>query len=311
MNKTILITGGAGFIGSNLIDLLIKNDNFHIICIDNFFTGKMKNIEKFINKSNFTLINQDIIDTINIDRDINEIYHLACPASPPKYQIDPTYTLKINFIGTMNILELAVKKKSKILFTSTSEIYGEPLVSPQNENYRGNVNTIGIRSCYDEGKRISETLMMDYHKKYNIEIRIARIFNTYGPNMDKYDGRVVTNFIRQMLNKEDITVYGNGNQTRCFCYVDDTVNGLFKLMNSNYNLPVNIGNENEISISSLIHTLISIIKSKSRITYHPLPSDDPTNRKPDISLAKKILDWEPKINLINGLIKTIDFIKNN
>lgn len=311
MNKTILITGGAGFIGSNLIDLLIKNDNFHIICIDNFFTGKMKNIEKFINKSNFTLINQDIIDTINIDRDINEIYHLACPASPPKYQIDPTYTLKINFIGTMNILELAVKKKSKILFTSTSEIYGEPLVSPQNENYRGNVNTIGIRSCYDEGKRISETLMMDYHKKYNIEIRIARIFNTYGPNMDKYDGRVVTNFIRQMLNKEDITVYGNGNQTRCFCYVDDTVNGLFKLMNSNYNLPVNIGNENEISIYSLIHTLISIIKSKSRITYHPLPSDDPTNRKPDISLAKKILDWEPKINLINGLIKTIDFIKNN
>ena len=305
MNKTILITGGAGFIGSNLIDLLIKNDNFHIICIDNFFTGKMKNIEKFINKSNFTLINQDIIDTINIDRDIDEIYHLACPASHPKYQIDPTYTLKINFIGTMNVLELAVKKKSKILLTSTSEIYGEPLISPQNENYRGNVNTIGIRSCYDEGKRISETLIMDYHKKYNIEIRIARIFNTYGPNMDKYDGRVVTNFIRQMLNKEDITVYGNGNQTRCFCYVDDTVNGLFKLMNSNYNLPVNIGNENEISISSLIHILISMIKSKSRITYHPLPSDDPTNRKPDISLAKKILDWEPKINLRDGLIKPL------
>ena len=310
MNKTILITGGAGFIGSNLIDLLIKNDNFHIICIDNFFTGKIKNNKKFINKINFIFINQDIIDTINIDRDIDEIYHLACPASPPKYQIDPTYTLKINFIGTMNVLELAVKK-SKILLTSTSEIYGEPLISPQNENYRGNVNTIGIRSCYDEGKRISETLIMDYHKKYNIEIRIARIFNTYGPNMDKYDGRVVTNFIRQMLNKEDITVYGNGNQTRCFCYVDDTVNGLFKLMNSNYNLPVNIGNENEISISSLIHILISMIKSKSRITYHPLPSDDPTNRKPDISLAKKILDWEPKINLRDGLIKTINFIKNN
>jgi UDP-glucuronate decarboxylase len=311
MNKTILITGGAGFIGSNLIELLIKNDNFHIICLDNFFTGKMENIEKFINKNNFTLINQDIIDPINIDRDINEIYHLACPASPPKYQIDPVYTLKINFIGTMNLLELAVKKKSKILFTSTSEIYGEPLVSPQNENYRGNVNTIGIRSCYDEGKRISETLMMDYHKKYNIEIRIARIFNTYGPNMDKYDGRVVTNFIRQMLNKEDITVYGNGNQTRCFCYVDDTVNGLFKLMNSNYNLPINIGNENEITVSTLIHKLLRIIKSKSRITYHPLPSDDPTNRKPDISLAKKILNWKPTTTLENGLIRTIDFIKNN
>ena len=311
MNKTILITGGAGFIGSNLIELLIKNDNFHIICLDNFFTGKMENIEKFINKNNFTLINQDIIDPINIDRDINEIYHLACPASPPKYQIDPVYTLKINFIGTMNLLELAVKKKAKILFTSTSEIYGEPLISPQNENYRGNVNTIGIRSCYDEGKRISETLMMDYHKKYNIEIRIARIFNTYGPNMDKYDGRVVTNFIRQMLNKEDITVYGNGNQTRCFCYVDDTVDGLFKLMNSNYNLPINIGNENEITVSTLIHKLLRIIKSKSRITYHPLPSDDPTNRKPDITLAKKILNWEPSTTLENGLIRTIDFIKNN
>ena len=311
MNKTILITGGAGFIGSNLIELLIKNDNFHIICLDNFFTGKMENIEKFINKNNFTLINQDIIDPINIDRDINEIYHLACPASPPKYQIDPVYTLKINFIGTMNLLELAVKKKAKILFTSTSEIYGEPLISPQNENYRGNVNTIGIRSCYDEGKRISETLMMDYHKKYNIEIRIARIFNTYGPNMDKYDGRVVTNFIRQMLNKEDITVYGNGNQTRCFCYVDDTVDGLFKLMNSNYNLPINIGNENEITVSTLIHKLLRIIKSKSRITYHPLPSDDPTNRKPDITLAKKILNWEPSTTLENGLIRTIDFINNN
>lgn len=311
MNKTILITGGAGFIGSNLIELLIKNDNFHIICLDNFFTGKMENIEKFINKNNFTLINQDIIDPINIDRDINEIYHLACPASPPKYQIDPVYTLKINFIGTMNLLDFAVKKKAKILFTSTSEIYGEPLVSPQNENYRGNVNTIGIRSCYDEGKRISETLMMDYHKKYNIEIRIARIFNTYGPNMDKYDGRVVTNFIRQMLNKEDITVYGNGNQTRCFCYVDDTVDGLFKLMNSNYNLPINIGNENEITVSTLIHKLLRIIKSKSRITYHPLPSDDPTNRKPDITLAKKILNWKPSTTLENGLIRTIDFIKNN
>ena len=311
MNKTILITGGAGFIGSNLIELLIKNDNFHIICLDNFFTGKMENIEKFINKNNFTLINQDIIDPINIDRDINEIYHLACPASPPKYQIDPVYTLKINFIGTMNLLDFAVKKKAKILFTSTSEIYGEPLVSPQNENYRGNVNTIGIRSCYDEGKRISETLIMDYHKKYNIEIRIARIFNTYGPNMDKYDGRVVTNFIRQMLNKEDITVYGNGNQTRCFCYVDDTVDGLFKLMNSNYNLPINIGNENEITVSTLIHKLLRIIKSKSRITYHPLPSDDPTNRKPDITLAKKILNWKPSTTLENGLIRTIDFIKNN
>ena len=309
--KTILIAGGCGFIGSNMCIRLLKEGN-RVICLDNLFTGKMNNIESLLNDKNFTFINHDITTPIIIEENIDEIYHFACPASPPKYQIDPIYTCKVNFIGTMNLLELAKKNNCKILLSSTSEVYGEPELSPQKENYRGNVNTIGIRSCYDEGKRISETLMMDYHRQYNIDIRIVRIFNTYGPNMDKYDGRVITNFIRQILKNEDITLYGEGNQTRSFCYIDDQIEGLIRLMNSNYNYPINIGNPNELTVKQLALTLIKLIntESKSKIIYLPLPSDDPTNRKPDISLAKEILNWEPKINLEEGLIKTIKYIKN-
>tara|TARA_B100000886_G_scaffold212517_1_gene147247 strand:+ start:4277 stop:5209 length:933 start_codon:yes stop_codon:yes gene_type:complete len=310
MTKTIAIAGGAGFIGSNLCNKLIENNR--IICIDNLFTGRMENINHHLNKKNFKFINHDIINPINIDDEcIDEIYHLACPASPPKYQIDPIYTLTINFLGTMNLLELAKKHNSKILLSSTSEIYGEPLESPQNENYRGNVNTIGIRSCYDEGKRIAETLVVEYHKKYNLDTKIVRIFNTYGPLMDKNDGRVVTNFIKQMLNNEDITVYGNGNQTRSFCYIDDLLNGIVKLMNSNYHLPVNIGNPYEITICELLSKLFELIDTTSKITYCELPQDDPTNRRPDITLARKILEWEPCVVLEDGLKNTIDFIKNN
>lgn len=306
--KTILITGGAGFIGSNLCKRLLNEGN-RIICIDNLFTGNLENINELMYNKDFIFINHNVINPIDIPEKIDEIYHLACPASPPKYQIDPIFTLKTNFLGTMNLLDLAVIKKCKILLTSTSEIYGEPLITPQKENYRGNVNTIGIRSCYDEGKRIAETLMMDYHNKYGVDIRIVRIFNTYGPNMDKYDGRVVTNLIRQMLTNEDITIYGDGNQTRSFCYIDDLLDGIIKLMDSNYNYPVNIGNPNEISIKELSNLLTQLIDTKSKIIFLPLPEDDPTNRKPDISLAKNILNWEPKIDLKIGLIKTITFFE--
>lgn len=306
--KTILVTGGCGFIGSNLCKRLLTDNR--VICLDNLYTGKKSNIIDFIENNNFKFINHDIINPILINENIDEIYHLACPASPEKYQLNSIYTLKINFIGTMNVLELAKEKKAKILYTSTSEIYGEPKISPQKEEYRGNVNTIGIRSCYDEGKRIGETLMMDYHTKFNIDIRIVRIFNTYGPNMDKHDGRVVTNFIYQMLLNKDITVYGNGMQTRSFCYIDDQIDGLIKLMASDYIYPVNIGNPNEITINYLICILQNLISSKSKITYRSLPSDDPTNRKPDITLAKKILHWEPKYDLKNGLMKTIEHIKS-
>jgi UDP-glucuronate decarboxylase len=308
--KTVLIAGGCGFIGSNLCHRLVKDENINVICVDNLFTGKFDNIKNIIDEHNFSFIHHDIIDPLSITENINEIYNLACPASPPKYQIDPIYTAKTNFLGTMNLLELAREKNAKILFSSTSEIYGEPEITPQREDYRGNVNTIGIRSCYDEGKRIAETLMMDYHKKYNIDIRIARIFNTYGPNMDPYDGRVVTNFIRQILNDEDITIYGDGSQTRSFCYIDDQLDGLIKLMDSDYIYPINIGNPFEITIKQLTNILLELIESKSTIIYNPLPLDDPTNRKPDITLAKKILNWEPKQNLKDGLLNTIEFIKN-
>ena len=308
--KTVLIAGGCGFIGSNLCKRLVKDKNINVICVDNLFTGKFDNIKHIIDEPNFSFIHHDIIDPLSITENINEIYNLACPASPPKYQIDPIYTAKTNFLGTMNLLELAREKDAKILFSSTSEIYGEPEITPQREDYRGNVNTIGIRSCYDEGKRIAETLMMDYHKKYNIDIKIARIFNTYGPNMDPYDGRVVTNFIRQILNDEDITIYGDGSQTRSFCYIDDQLDGLIKLMDSEYNYPINIGNPFEITIKQLTIILLELIESKSTIIYNPLPLDDPTNRKPDITLAKKILNWEPKYELNDGLLKTIEFIKN-
>jgi UDP-glucuronate decarboxylase len=306
--KTILIAGGCGFIGSNLCIRLL-NENHKIICIDNLFSGKIENIKICMNNDNFTFINHNIIEPLHIDYEIDEIYHLACPASPPKYQIDPVYTLKTNFIGTLNLLELARIKSAKILLASTSEIYGEPQVSPQPESYRGNVNTIGIRSCYDEGKRIAETLFMDYHNQYNVQTRIIRIFNTYGPNMDKYDGRVVTNFISQILNNEDITLYGDGSQTRSFQYIDDLLDGIIKLMDSEYIYPINIGNPNEITVKQLACILIELTGSESKFTYKSLPLDDPTNRNPDIRLAKKILNWEPRIELITGLKKTIQYLQ--
>jgi len=304
--KTILITVGAGFIGSNLCEKLL-NDNNKIICVDNLFTGNLKNIKHLIKKSNFEFILHDIIIPLKINCEIDEIYNLACPASPEKYQIDPINTLKVNFLGVLNLLELAKNKKAKFLQSSTSEIYGEPEITPQHEEYRGNVNTVGIRSCYDEGKRVAETLITEYRNKYNVDVRIVRIFNTYGPKMDKKDGRVVTNFINQVLNNENITLYGNGDQTRSFCYIDDQIDGLIKLMNSNYVLPINIGNPHEITVKELAQIILKLTNSESKIVYKDLPSDDPTNRKPDITKAKNILNWEPKYDLEKGLIKTIEY----
>lgn len=304
--NTILITGGAGFIGSNLCERLL-NDGNHIICLDNLYTGSIENIKHLFSNPRFKFINHDITIPLNIPFKIDQIYNLACPASPPKYQQDSVYTLKVNFQGVLNLLELAKKHNATILQSSTSEVYGEPEISPQHENYRGNVNMVGIRSCYDEGKRVAETLMMDYHKQYNVDIRIVRIFNTYGPKMDKYDGRVVSNFINQALNNTNITLYGNGEQTRSFCYIEDLLNGIIKLMNTSYNYPVNIGNPYEITVTELANIIIKLTNSKSSIIYKPLPSDDPTNRRPDITKAKELLKWEPNYDLETGIIKTIEY----
>ena len=312
----ILVTGGTGFIGNHLCRTLLNNGNY-VICLDNNFTGNMDNIKDLIGNHNFEFIEHDIINPIhlsdintNININIDQIYHLACPASPKAYQYDSIKTLKTNFLGTMNILGLAKKTGSKVLLTSTSEVYGDPKINPQVEEYWGNVNPIGVRSCYDEGKRVAETLMMEYHKNHQVDIRIARIFNTYGPNMNKDDGRVVSNFINQMLENKDITIYGDGSQTRSFCYIDDTVNGLIKLMNNTKTIgPINIGNPNEITIKSLVDILLKMINTKSIITYMELPRDDPTVRRPDITKAIELLNWEPIVILDNGLKKTIDFFR--
>jgi UDP-glucuronate decarboxylase len=304
--KTILITGGAGFIGANLCERLL-NDGHHIICLDNLYTGSLENIKHLFRNPKFKFMNHDIINPLYIPFKIDQIYNLACPASPAKYQQDPVYTLKVNFQGVLHLLELAKTHNATILQSSTSEVYGEPEISPQHETYRGNVNTVGIRSCYDEGKRVAETLMMDYHKQYNVDIRIVRIFNTYGPKMDKYDGRVVSNFINQAINNTDITLYGNGSQSRSFCYIEDLMNGLIKLMNSSYNYPMNIGNPYEITVTELANIIIKLTNSKSSVVYKPLPSDDPTNRRPDITKARDILQWEPTCDLENGLMKTIEY----
>jgi UDP-glucuronate decarboxylase len=310
----ILITGGTGFIGSHLCRKLVKNNNF-VICLDNNFTGNIDNIKDLLNKPNFKFIEHDIINPFNLgedDNDIEQIYHLACPASPKAYQYDSIKTLKTNFMGTLHLLGIAKKTNARILLTSTSEIYGNPNVHPQSEEYWGNVNPIGIRSCYDEGKRISETLMVEYNRNHNVDIRIARIFNTYGPHMNKDDGRVVSNFINQMLENKDITIYGDGSQTRSFCYVDDTVEGLIRLMNNNETKgPINIGNPNEITIKQLVDILLQhIIDTKSKITYFDLPSDDPEKRRPDIEKAYKYLNWSPMIDLKDGLKYTIDYFLN-
>ena len=322
--KTILITGGTGFIGNHLCRKLLQNINNRIICLDNNYTGFLENINDLLENNRFTYINADVIDFRDIRNFgnprkpenfetlvIDEIYHLACPASPKSYQMDKIYTIKTSILGIINVLEFACKGKTKVLFTSTSEIYGEPLVDIQNEEYWGNVNPIGERSCYDESKRLCETLVMEYNIERNVDTRIARIFNTYGPKMNKNDGRVISNFINQALSNENITIYGDGSQTRSFCYIDDTVTGLISLMELNdYHLPVNIGNQNEITIIELCKLILSLSNSKSQLINMSLPKDDPTHRKPDITRAKKLLNWNPLVNLTDGLNKCIEYYKD-
>ena len=305
--KTILVTGGAGFIGSHLCEALLKQDHY-VICLDNFFTGRKENIKHLMDFYNFELIRHDIIDPIKLE--VDEIYNLACPASPVHYQYNPIKTIKTSILGTMNMLGLAKRVKAKILQASTSEVYGDPLVHPQPESYRGNVNPIGPRACYDEGKRAAETLCFDYHRQHKVDIRVVRIFNTYGPNMQINDGRVVSNFIVQALKNEDITVYGDGKQTRSFCYVSDLVRGMIDFMNQEQHLgPINLGNDGEFTILELAEKVIQLTHSKSKITFKPLPEDDPLQRKPDLSLARKLINYEPKIKLEEGLIKTIEYFK--
>jgi len=305
--KTILVTGGAGFIGSHLCEALLKQGHY-VICLDNFFTGRKENIKHLMDFDNFELIRHDIIDPIKLE--VDEIYNLACPASPFHYQYNPIKTIKTSILGTMNMLGLAKRVKAKILQASTSEVYGDPLVHPQPESYRGNVNPIGPRSCYDEGKRAAETLCFDYHRQHKVDIRVVRIFNTYGPNMQINDGRVVSNFIVQALKNEDITVYGDGKQTRSFCYVSDLVRGMIDFMNQEQHLgPINLGNDGEFTILELAEKVIQLTHSKSKITFKPLPEDDPLQRKPDLSLARKLINYEPKIKLEEGLIKTIEYFK--
>ena len=309
MRKTrILVTGGAGFLGSHLCDRLIRDGN-DVICVDNLFTGSKENVRHLLGNPYFEFIRHDVTQPLYIECD--QIYHLACPASPKSYQKDPIYTFKTSVYGAMNCLGLAKRTGARILQASTSEIYGNPIVHPQPESYWGNVNTIGIRSCYDEGKRAAETLFFDYHRKHNVDIKIMRIFNTYGPRMDIGDGRVVSNFICQALQGKDITIYGDGSQTRSFCYVDDLIEGMIRLMNSRdgFTGPVNIGNPGEFTIKELAELVIELTKTNSRIIYEPLPSDDPIQRKPIIDLAKKELNWEPQVMLNEGISKTIAYFE--
>jgi len=306
--KRILITGGAGFIGSHLCEYLLEKGN-ELICLDNYYSGDKQNIRHLLNNPYFEAIRWNVIHPYYIECD--EIYNLACPASPIHYQKDPTQTLNTCVMGTINALKLARKLKIKMLQASTSEVYGDPIIHPQPEAYWGNVNPIGIRSCYDEGKRCAETICTDYNRQYNVDIKIARIFNTYGPRMRKDDGRVVSNFIVQALNGEDITIYGDGSQTRSFQYIDDLIDGLVKFMEINdFHGPVNIGNPGEFAIRELAEKVLELTNSTSKIVFLPLPQDDPIQRRPDISLAKEKLSWEPKIDLYNGLIKTIRYFKN-
>ncbi len=307
--KTILITGGAGFIGSHLCKRLLGQGS-KIICLDNFFTGSKANIKELMGNENFELIEHDITKPISLK--VDQIYNLACPASPVHYQYNPVETVRTNVIGTLNMLDLAKEANAKLLQASTSEVYGDPFEHPQKETYWGNVNCIGIRSCYDEGKRCAETLCMDYHRQNGVKIRVVRIFNTYGPNMHPNDGRVVSNFIVQALKNEPITIYGDGNQTRSFQYIDDLVDGMIKMMENEDGFigPVNLGNPNEFTIKELAEKVLkSISESQSKIIYKELPVDDPKQRKPDISLAYERLGWRPEIKLEQGLIKAIEYFK--
>jgi UDP-glucuronate decarboxylase len=301
----IVITGGAGFLGSHLCDRLIEAGD-EVICLDNFFTGSKKNIEHLLPNPRFELVRHDVVEPIHLE--VNQIYNLACPASPVHYQYNPVKTVKTNVLGSLHMLGLAKRVRARILQASTSEVYGDPTEHPQKESYWGHVNPVGIRSCYDEGKRISETLMMDYHRQNQVDIRIARIFNTYGPRMSLQDGRVVSNFIVQALCNEPITIYGDGSQTRSFCYVSDLIEGIRRLMNTEgLTGPVNIGNPNEITILELAETIIGLTGSRSRVVRHPLPQDDPIQRQPDISLAHEALGWQPLVSLQEGLTATIAY----
>lgn len=307
-SKRILITGGAGFLGSHLCERLLNEGN-EILCLDNFFTGTKNNITHLMDNHNFEIIRHDVEFPIHLE--VDEIYNLACPASPPHYQHNPIHTNKTSVLGAINMLGLAKRNNAKIMQASTSEVYGDPHVHPQTEDYWGNVNPIGIRSCYDEGKRCAETLFFDYHREHNLKIKVARIFNTYGPNMHPSDGRVVSNFIIQALKGEDITIYGDGSQSRSFCYVDELIDGFIRLMaTDDFTGPVNLGNPVEFTIKELAEKVIEMTNSKSKLSLNPLPQDDPKQRQPDITLAKKELGWEPKIKLEEGLIKTIAYFED-
>ncbi|MBI5221572.1 MAG: SDR family oxidoreductase [Candidatus Magasanikbacteria bacterium] len=310
IRSTVLVTGGAGFIGSHLCECLVEDGN-RVLCLDNLFTGSKDNIGQLLGNPNFVFIEQEIITPFLIEEKVNQIYNLACPASPVHYQSNAIRTIKANTIGVINVLGLAKKQGARILQASTSEIYGDPLEHPQKESYRGNVNTIGPRACYDEGKRVAETLMFDYHRKWDVEIKVARIFNTYGPRMAMDDGRVVSNLVLQALQNKPLTIYGHGRQIRSFCYIDDLVEGLVKLMNSpvGFTGPVNLGNPGEFTIKELAQEIIELTGSRSKINFNPLPEDDPKQRRPDISLAKKKLSWRPKINLEKGLVYTIEYFR--
>ncbi|MEM6253341.1 MAG: UDP-glucuronic acid decarboxylase family protein [Cyanobacteria bacterium P01_D01_bin.156] len=298
----ILVTGGAGFIGSHLIDRLMA-DNHEVICLDNFYTGRKQNVLQWLNHPNFELIRHDVTEPIRLE--VDQIYHLACPASPVHYQYNPVKTIKTNVMGTLNMLGLAKRVKARFFLASTSEVYGDPEVHPQPEEYRGSVNTIGIRSCYDEGKRVAETLAFDYHRQNDVDIRVVRIFNTYGPRMLENDGRVVSNFIVQALQGIPLTVYGDGSQTRSFCYVSDLVEGFIRLMNGDYIGPMNLGNPGEYTILELAQSIQEMVNPAAELKYEPLPQDDPQRRQPDISKAKSMLNWEPKVPLREGLTLTI------
>lgn len=307
--KKILVTGGAGFLGSHLCERLL-NDGNDVLCVDNFYTGSKQNIIHLIKNPYFEVLRHDVTFPLYVE--VDEIYNLACPASPVHYQYDPVQTTKTSVHGAINMLGLAKRLGAKIFQASTSEVYGDPEVHPQTEEYWGRVNPIGIRSCYDEGKRCAETLFFDYHRQHNLEIKVARIFNTYGPKMHPNDGRVVSNFIVQALNGEDISIYGTGEQTRSFCYVDDLINGFIKLMDSDPNItgPVNLGNPVEFTMLELAEKVLSITKSRSKLVFKPLPEDDPKQRQPNISLARTTLSWEPKVTLDEGLSNTVEYFRN-
>jgi UDP-glucuronate decarboxylase len=314
-NKRVLVTGGAGFLGSHLIDRLLAAGN-EVLCVDNLFTGTKHNIAHLLQHPDFEFIRHDVTQPLMVE--VDEIYNLACPASPVHYQHDPVQTTKVSVHGAINMLDLAQRLRVKIFQASTSEVYGDPTVHPQSESYWGNVNPIGPRSCYDEGKRCAETLFFDFQRQYGLEIRVARIFNTYGPRMHPNDGRVVSNFIMQALQNEDITIYGDGQQTRSFCYVDDLIEGILRLMNSESGDaagcgargPVNLGNPNEFTIRELAELIIELTKSRSRLIQLPLPEDDPKQRQPDIALARKMLDWTPSTELREGLTRTIEYFSH-